>query len=764
MISVRNRRMIVPPEEKTLGVATDNNSSVRVFSIPRYSAHDIDLSAMAFFLEFRYEDGSTNETAFQDMIVSEDNIQLTWQILSTDLKDEGTILLQLKANDMSGIVKWRSYIEPFYVGDCIDAAGNYTGDLSAYEALVTRCVLIENAEVAREAAEDARIAAEAVRQTSEVAREAAEVSREQNTTTAINNTNAAKNETIEATASAEAKISDVEERFNRLTIEQQQDAEVIDARKGKDSLGLKIDDIDLQLSDSINVLVYGFDKTGISDNLSKWESLMAEMTAGQHITFPPGNYKINGELTITKPCTIDMYGAKLIFNNDLDMQGIRIKSSDVTITGIEIEGPQYSIANNTQIAIHANGTNATNYLRNINIRDCNVHKWMLGIAFEYVEYFNIENNKVNDIYYTAIQLKSCNEGSVNHNNINNVTADGLIGSNCYGIAVTKSNGTDLANPHSKNVFVDSNIISNIKTWEALDTHGGDRISFINNKIFDCRTGIAVVSYDVVGQKRGPSNCIVKGNTIYINHGDGELITTSDAGYGIVVDGDITESLAKNIIIAENIIDGYGSIVNTYGCAIYIIETSFAKFVNNQIFNSGNICIYIAGANDNLQIDGNQIDNVIGNSKYGIYVRKGNFVDANRGYAKNNIINIVGGIGIYIYDYNNDFHLINNEITADTRYSAGSTPNQKYAGRIEPYAMTSYTWDPNSIAPGGNESVVVNIPGMDGTMKCYLSADRYLLGLILSYQVAPNQVTLYLHNPLAAAINLASAKFYIRIDQ
>jgi hypothetical protein len=241
MISVRNRRMIVPPEERKLGVATDNNSSVRVFSIPRYSTHDIDLSAMAFFLEFRYEDGTTNETVFQDMIVNEESIQITWQILSTDLKDEGTVLLQLKANDLSGTVKWRSYIEPFYVGDCIDAAGNYTGDLSAYEALVTRCVLIENAEVAREAAEDAR-------QSSETSREAAEALREQNTATVIYNTNVAKDETIEAIASAEAKISDVEERFNRLTIEQQQDAEVIDARKGKDSLRLKIDDIDLQIA------------------------------------------------------------------------------------------------------------------------------------------------------------------------------------------------------------------------------------------------------------------------------------------------------------------------------------------------------------------------------------------------------------------------------------------------------------------------------------------------------------------------------------
>jgi lysophospholipase L1-like esterase len=252
-----------------------------VFSIPRYSTHDIDLSAMAFFLEFRYEDGTTNETVFQDMIVNEESIQITWQILSTDLKDEGTVLLQLKANDLSGTVKWRSYIEPFYVGDCIDAAGNYTGDLSAYEALVTRCVLIENAEVAREAAEDAR-------QSSETSREAAEALREQN-----------KDETIEVTANAKAKIIEIEERFNRLTAEQQQDAEVIEARKGKDSLKLKMDDIDLQLADKLNkghVSVSDIDKNkGKFDQTYMSEELFQQMAGNTPINAIPANKSITQE-------------------------------------------------------------------------------------------------------------------------------------------------------------------------------------------------------------------------------------------------------------------------------------------------------------------------------------------------------------------------------------------------------------------------------------------------------------------------------------
>lgn len=48
----------------------------------------------------------------------------------------------------------------------------------------------------------------------------------------------------QATQSAEAKIVDIESRFNTLTSAQQGDSEVVDARKGEVSLRAKIDKID----------------------------------------------------------------------------------------------------------------------------------------------------------------------------------------------------------------------------------------------------------------------------------------------------------------------------------------------------------------------------------------------------------------------------------------------------------------------------------------------------------------------------------------
>ena len=56
--------------------------------------------------------------------------------------------------------------------------------------------------------------------------------------------------------SAEAKIVDVESRFNTLTSAQQGDSEVIDARKGEVSLKAKIDSIDAQLAQSTKQVTY----------------------------------------------------------------------------------------------------------------------------------------------------------------------------------------------------------------------------------------------------------------------------------------------------------------------------------------------------------------------------------------------------------------------------------------------------------------------------------------------------------------------------
>lgn len=60
------------------------------------------------------------------------------------------------------------------------------------------------------------------------------------------------------------------------------------------------------------------------------------------------------------------------------------------------------------------------------------------------------------------------------------------GENCYGIAIT-AGSTSASWP--KYAYVDHNIVEDIKTWEAIETHGGSYLYFRNNYVKDFCRGI-----------------------------------------------------------------------------------------------------------------------------------------------------------------------------------------------------------------------------------------------------------------------------------
>lgn len=326
MITVRNRKMIVPPNERHLCVEGDNNTCVREFSIIR---SDYDLSGLSFFIDLLYENGEKNENIIMDPIVRDEDILLTWQIISSDVPRAGTVLIQLKAIDHSGRVKWKSYMEPFYIEQSIGTAEEYSGDLSAIEAILSRMEQIVSAENDRIASEEIRKSAELLRVEAEYARIAAENLRQ-------------------------ASMADIEQRFHALTTEQQQDAEIIDARKGKGSLREKIDEIDSQLEkitsfpilpyeikDGISLVVdekipynnvkrYGAKGDGITDDTVAIRNVFNLYVNKTEIYFPKGVYRLTGALELPANIkNVKIYSdafAELFFDHNGD--GIVIEQSD----------------------------------------------------------------------------------------------------------------------------------------------------------------------------------------------------------------------------------------------------------------------------------------------------------------------------------------------------------------------------------------------------------------------------------------------------
>lgn len=155
MVTIRNREMIIPQVERRIGVVSDNNSEMRTFSIPRFIANSIDLSALTFKLDLENENGDTN-TAHLSREVLEDRINLTWTIIANDVSVSGTLLASIRATDGSGTVKWGSYKGAFYVESGVNTPERFSGNLSELETLEHAIDAVLSSEVGRVNAESTR--------------------------------------------------------------------------------------------------------------------------------------------------------------------------------------------------------------------------------------------------------------------------------------------------------------------------------------------------------------------------------------------------------------------------------------------------------------------------------------------------------------------------------------------------------------------------------------------------------------------------------
>lgn len=176
MIEIKNKRMIVFPEERLIGAEGDIRSSERKFSLDKIQ-NGFDLSNMVAWIKI--DPKGSGEAAYNQLLkreIIEDKIILTWCLTGANLKSAGELEVQiifaspdyfneadlnsLKGGDVvlpsiiSGVSApvWQSYKETFIVATSID-------DAIAYKE-VTKNVLISAVAEAVAAAEDAEAARE----------------------------------------------------------------------------------------------------------------------------------------------------------------------------------------------------------------------------------------------------------------------------------------------------------------------------------------------------------------------------------------------------------------------------------------------------------------------------------------------------------------------------------------------------------------------------------------------------------------------------
>ncbi len=208
MIEIKNKHMVLFPEDRLIGAEGDVSSAQRKFVLNRIQ-NGFDLSDMVAWIKI--DPAGSGQEAYDQMLKKEiigDNIILTWNLSAANLKKAGELSVQIifaatnyfDKNDLAGlsdsdlivpaVIKgvsapvWQSYCETFVVGESID-------DTVAYEE-ATKNVLVAAAATAIGSAESALGAAE-------------------NAQAAAESAQAAENEAWQAVAEASEKAKEVED-------------------------------------------------------------------------------------------------------------------------------------------------------------------------------------------------------------------------------------------------------------------------------------------------------------------------------------------------------------------------------------------------------------------------------------------------------------------------------------------------------------------------------------------------------------------------
>jgi hypothetical protein len=244
--------------------------------------------------------------------------------------------------------------------------------------------------------------------------------------------------------------------------------------------------------------------------------------------------------------------------------GIRVVSDGVTLDGVTILGPQADAYDHEQIGISAAGEPGR-WLRDLVIRDSTVGR--LGnqaIALVRTSHVTLERNTVHDTVYGGIMVLSGVTGRIVANRVERI---GLRGSdansgNAYGIALTRGGSDPNANPATTDWLVHGNVIEDVPTWHALDTHGGQRIEFADNIVRGSYRAVFVTGDDY-GDR--PQQIGILRN---------QLLAPEDQGRGAVA---ITMYRAQNVTIVGNRLEGWpagGEIVD------YLNESSEVQTADN----------------------------------------------------------------------------------------------------------------------------------------------------------------------------------------
>ncbi|HEU4390803.1 MAG TPA: hypothetical protein VFV34_23565 [Blastocatellia bacterium] len=348
---------------------------------------------------------------------------------------------------------------------------------------------------------------------------------------------------------------------------------------------------------------YGAD---LADNSNDDASAISRALAdgNQTIFLPDGIYNFKSALVINHSARIHGSRNAVIKCEPQQptdpMNCIYIQSNEVTLEGFSIQGPTRGNAYIAgQIGVLALAPKGSTY-ESINLRSLHIHNFgEYGVHFNRTIKSEIVDNTINDIGYAAVMVLAGRYVKVNHNYVENVQPGRSTGQNtvnAYGIAFSRSDPDD-----SVSLWCEArgNTINSVPSWECLDTHGGQYITFTDNMCRGCKTGINLTSSDLGTSNVSASYVTISGNTLY-GTGAGPCLNLWPKGNG---------SNGNSINVLGNVLVNCGSSSSATDAALFARDISGLNISGNQIVASYYKAILLGGQVIGGSIAGNHINNV-----------------------------------------------------------------------------------------------------------------------------------------------------------
>ncbi len=452
----------------------------------------------------------------------------------------------------------------------------------------------------------------------------------------------------------------------------------------------------------VNVVEYGIKNDG-TDTTTELQALINEKGSAIYL-FKKGIYYFKD---IELPSNTKIIGEKdtkfINLTNDLNSLFKIIDKENISIENCYFRNGTTMGDNSTVLGGITSDQKMCIYAynsKNIQIKNCKFDEMFWGVMFHKCSDSFVKDSKFTNCGYMMLGVY----GKSDNINIENCLFDKVFSNtskNSYMVALSETdyeNGVD----YPTNISILNNMFKNNLVWEAVDSHGSVGTIISNNKFFNCKYSIVLLN-DSRFLKRNfnMKDIVITNNYIDLNNIEnscGIKITGSSNGV------DDKCLMAKNITIANNIlvngndVDGSNWLLTLYQCEDFIVKNNIIK-TNKR------------GLRAHLTINGIIRDNIIESEPYAFY-----FTNSHLVHFENNKIK-TKGIHNYVGNFGSLSNVIlkNNQCFYNTWIGQGMGYVNKFANHGEPILNINNLLPTNEVVTSKNVSYKGNT-NLDSSIK------------------------------------------------